>query len=108
MEKWRQPWFPWVIYAATIASALPIGAILAASNPKPEGACSGIGFGCSLYGWDAVGFAYIIFGIPFAVVFAVVLGVLSLPAVRRPWLATAVSACGFLVPWLLTLTVLMS
>lgn len=108
MEKWRRPWFPWVFYAATMASALPIGAILAASNPLPEGACSGIGFGCSLYGWDAVGFAFIIFGIPFAVVFAVVLGVLSLPSIRRPWLATVAAIGGFAVPWLLTFTVLLS
>ena len=107
METWRRPWFPWTISAATIASALPIGALLAAANPMPEGACSGIGFGCSLYGWDAAGFALMIFGIPFAVVLAVVLGVLSIPAIRRPWLASTVAACGLAVPWLFTLLVLL-
>lgn len=100
MERCRRPRFPWMIYAATIASAVPIGAILATSNPMPEGACSGIGFGCSLYGWDAVGFAYLIFGVPFAVTFAVILGVLSLPSIRRPWLTSAVATIGFALPWL--------
>ena len=106
MNRWRSPWFPWVVYAATLASLLPVGAILAVTNPMPEGACSGIGFGCSLYGWDAVGFGLIIFGIPFLVVFAVVLGVLSLPAIRRPAVSAGCAAVGFAIPWLFMLYVL--
>lgn len=74
----------------------------------PEGACSGIGFGCSLYGWDAVGVAYLIFGIPFAVMLAVILGVLSLPSIRRPWLTVAVATTGFALPWLLAVAVLLT
>ena len=106
MKRWRSPWSPWLVYLATFISLLPIGTVLAVTNPMPEGACSGIGFGCSLYGWDAVAFGMIIFGVPFVTLLAVVLGVLSIPALRRPPLALLVAGLGFAVPWLFLLVVL--
>ena len=107
MTDWRTPWFPWLIYAAAMVSLLPIGAVLAVTNPMPEGACSGIGWGCSLYGWDAVALGMVIFGAPYAVLFAIVLGVLTLPAFRHPAVATATAAVGFAVPWVFMLVVLL-
>src|SRR5687768_13595643 len=56
---------PWVLYLLSLA-LLPVAtAVVAIANPMPEGACSGIGWGCSLYGWDAALFGLVIVGVPF-------------------------------------------
>ena len=93
----------WTLYALTIASGLPLAAIIAAATPMPEGACSGIGFGCSLYGWDAAGLALLILGVPYALGLTLVLGLLSLLPERHAPIATGVAAVGLAVPWVLTL-----
>jgi hypothetical protein len=102
----REPWpgparryVPWLLYLLTLLSAYPIGAILAAASPQPDGACSGIGFGCTLYGWDAAGFMLMIVGIPYALGLAFVLAVLGfLPWRWRP-VQAVVATVGLAVPW---------
>lgn len=94
----------WTLYLLTLLSALPLAAVIATSTPMPEGACSGIGFGCSLYGWDAAGFLLMIFGIPYALVLAVALGVLSLLPARRAVIAAVVAGVGLAIPWLFVMT----
>jgi len=95
----RKRLVPWVLYLLTLLSAWPVGEILARSAPQPAGACSGIGFGCSLYGWDAAGFVLFVLGIPFAAGLAVVLGVLSFLPERFAPVTTAVALAGLAVPW---------
>ena len=90
----------WLLFATTLASALPLAAIIAAATPMPEGACSGIGWGCSLYGWDAAGFALVIFGVPYAVLLAATLVILSFVGRRA---APTVGWIGLLVPWIVVL-----
>lgn len=91
----------WTLYLLTLLSALPLAALLAAANPMPEGACSGIGFGCSLYGWDAAGFALLVLGVPYAVGLAVVIGLLCLLPDRLAVVVTIVAGIGLAVPWVL-------
>ncbi|MEN3273851.1 MAG: hypothetical protein V7636_2612 [Actinomycetota bacterium] len=86
------------LYLLTLASALPLGALIASANP-PDGGCSGIGFGCSLYGWDAAGFALLFAGVPYAVILAALLGVLCLLPRRCAGVAQVVAALGLAVPW---------
>jgi hypothetical protein len=95
----RRRLVPWLAYLLTLLSAWPVGEVVARSTPQPEGACSGIGFGCSLYGWDAAGFLLMVVGIPFALVLAVVLAVLSILPERFAPAATAVALVGLAVPW---------
>ena len=93
-------WTPWLLYLATLLSALPLGAIIARESPQPPGACSGIGFGCSLYGWDAAGFALLFLGVPYAVGLAVVLGLLHLVPRRLGFIHVGMAAIGLAVPWI--------
>jgi hypothetical protein len=96
---------PWVLYLLTLASAYPLGAVITHSLPQPEGSCSGIGFGCSLYGWDAAQFFLLMFGLPYAAVLAIVLGLLGfLPDRWRP-AQTVVAAVGLAVPWALVVAI---
>ena len=97
--------FHWFLYMATLASALPIAAVIAWATPMPEGACSGIGWGCSLYEWDAAGFALVIFGVPYAAAVATVLFILSFVGKRA---APAVGWIGLLIPWAFTLLLVLS
>lgn len=92
---------PWAVYAATLLSALPLAAVVAVTNPQPEGACSGIGFGCSLYGWDAAAFLLIFLGLPYIVGLAVLLGLLALLPPRLAAVRTGVAWTGLAVPWVL-------
>ncbi|MFP5326202.1 MAG: hypothetical protein ACLGHT_01825 [Acidimicrobiia bacterium] len=87
----------WFIYAATIASGLPLGAVVAAANQMPEGGCSGIGFGCSLYGWSAAGVLLLIVGLPYALLLGTVLVVLSFAGRRA---AVPVAWVGLAIPWI--------
>jgi len=59
-------WLPHSIWA--LLALGPFGAYLAwlSQTALPDGQCSGIGWGCSLAGWDAVGLTLIIFGAPLA------------------------------------------
>ena len=89
----------WILFLLTLVSALPIAAVIAAAHPMPEGACSGIGFGCSLYGWDVAGFALLFLGVPYALGLATLLGVLCLLPDRWAGIVTAVAGLGLAVPW---------
>jgi hypothetical protein len=82
-----------------LASALPLGALIASANPA-DGGCSGIGFGCSLYGWDAAGFALLLLGVPYAVILAALLGVLCVLPRRYAGIVEVVAGLGLAVPWL--------
>jgi hypothetical protein len=96
----RRPWFPWLLYLVTLVSAWPLGAIMAAAYPQPAGSCSGIGFGCSLYGWDLAAFALYVLGIPYAAALALVLGLLALLPDRWAPLQVTVAVVGLAVPWM--------
>lgn len=89
----------WILYLLTLLSALPLAALLAATTPMPDGACSGIGFGCSLYGWDAAGFTLLFIGVPYVLGLGVLLGLLSLLPERIAVIATVVGGLGLAVPW---------
>lgn len=86
------------IYVLMLVSAVPLGAIMAAANPMPPGGCSGLGFGCSLYGWDGVAFVAVLFGAPYVFVLGVALLVLA-KVRRRPDLARVVAWGGLVVFW---------
>ena len=57
-------WLPHAVWAGIIV--IPFFLWLAALSQKelPEGTCSGIGWGCELAGWDAVGITLIFVGVP--------------------------------------------
>lgn len=90
---------PWVLYVVMLLSAPLVGLALATATSQPPGACSGIGWGCSLYGWDLVGFVLIVVGLPFALVLMGAIALLELLRLRP--LATGVAALGVVAPWLL-------
>jgi hypothetical protein len=95
----RRALTPWLLYLATLCSALPIAGIVAAASPQPPGACSGIGWGCSLYGWDAAGFLLLLVGAPYAIVLALAVGALSFLPVRLRPFQIGVASIGLAVPW---------
>ena len=90
----------WFLYAATLASALPLAAVIAAATPMPEGGCSGIGWGCSLYGWDAAAVMLIIIGVPYALALGILLLILSFVGRAA---APIVAWVGLAVPWAVVL-----
>lgn len=102
MPTWNGCRAPWALYLLTLASAWPLGAMVAKSMPRPPDAQSGIGFGASLYGWDAAGFLLVVFGIPYATVLAVALALLSLLPERLRFIPTGVALIGLAVPWIFT------
>ena len=95
----------WSLYALTLTSALPIAAIVAAAWPQPDDACSGIGFGCSLYGWDAAGFMLWILGVPYALILGVVLVIATALGPRARPVAVGLAVVGLLVPWIAALAI---
>jgi hypothetical protein len=90
-----------VLYLVTLLSAWPIGAVVADATPQPAGACSGIGFGCSLYGWDAAAFVLLYVGAPYALGLGLLVGLLGLLPPRWRAIQTAAAAGGLVFPWLL-------
>ena len=95
----------WTLYALTLASALPIAAIIAAASPQPDDACSGIGLGCSLYGYDAASFMLGLVGIPYALVLGVLLAIATVLGPRARPVAVGLAVVGLLVPWVAALAV---
>lgn len=95
-SPWRAG--PWVLYLLTLASALPLGAVVAAAHPRSPGDCEGIGFGCRLYGWDVAGFLLLVLGTPYALALGAVLGLLTLSPRLLP-LQTLVALAGLAAPW---------
>ena len=59
---------PGRLYVATVALVAVATAVVAISNPRPEGACTGIGWGCSLYGWQHALVGLMFVGLPFLLV----------------------------------------
>ena len=59
---------PGRLYVATIALVAVATVVVAIGNPRPEGACSGIGWGCSLYGWEHALVGLMVVGVPFLLV----------------------------------------
>lgn len=57
-------WIPHVAWAGLIVIPLVFWMAVLSQSELPPGQCSGIGWGCSLAGWDAVAFALIIIGVP--------------------------------------------
>ena len=96
---------PWLLYVLTLMSAGPLAALVAWQTPQPPGACSGIGWGCSLYGWDAAGFMLLLFGVPYAAVLGTVLAVLGAFGVSNA-LRRAVASVGLATPWVFIAAVL--
>ena len=99
----RRTWTPWLTYLATLLSAWPLGAIVAASHPLEGDACSGIGFGCSRYGWDLAGFLLMFLGIPYAFGLLIVLVTLSLVGDQGRVVPTVAAVVGLAVPWVFVL-----
>jgi hypothetical protein len=92
----------WALYLLTLLSAWPLGAMVAKSMQRPPGATSGIGFGASLYGWDAAGFLLVLLGIPYAAILAIVLALLTLLPQRLQLIPVSVGLIGLAVPWTFT------
>ena len=57
-------WIPHVAWAGLIVIPFVFWMAVLSQSELPPGQCSGIGWGCSLAGWDAVAFALIIIGVP--------------------------------------------
>ena len=98
-----RPVTPWVACGLTVLSGLPIGAILAADNPKPAGSCSGIGFGCSLYGWDLARFALLFAGLPYVILLLVMVALTGLLPGRWRIAQVVVALAGLALPWVVVL-----
>jgi hypothetical protein len=89
---------PSALYLLTLLSAFPLGAMVAAAMPQ-SGPCSGIGFGCSLHGWDAAWFLLGLLGMPYAIALAAVLALLSALPERLRAIQTGVAVVGLAIPW---------
>jgi len=57
-------WIPHTAWAGLIVIPFVFWMAVLSQSELPPGQCSGIGWGCSLAGWDAVAFALIIIGVP--------------------------------------------
>ena len=57
-------WEPHVVWAGIIVVPFVAWMLWLSQTELPEGTCSGIGWGCELAGWDAVGIALLFIGIP--------------------------------------------
>ena len=57
-------WLPHAVWAGIIVIPFVLWLAALSQSELPEGTCSGIGWGCELAGWDAVGITLIFVGIP--------------------------------------------
>lgn len=57
-------WLPHAVWAGVIVIPFFLSMLALSQTELPEGRCSGIGWGCELAGWDAVGIALLFLGIP--------------------------------------------
>ena len=57
-------WLPHTVWAGVIVIPFFASMLALSQTELPEGTCSGIGWGCELAGWDAVGIVVLFFGIP--------------------------------------------
>ena len=60
-------WVAHAVWAGAILVPFLVWMAILSQSELPPGQCSGIGWGCSLAGWDAVGVAAVIVGIPLLV-----------------------------------------
>lgn len=86
---------PHAVWAVVVV--VPFGAYLAwlSQTTLPPGQCTGLGWGCSVAGWDAVGLAAIIYGVPLAALWFA--GHLLIALIRR---RRRSPAPALPVPWL--------
>ena len=89
---------PWILYGISLLLLPVVATAVAVANPRPQGACSGIGFGCSLYGWDAALLGLLVLGLPFAVGMGLLLGLTSLLGDRFHFLRVAVACLAIAGP----------
>jgi phosphoglycerol transferase MdoB-like AlkP superfamily enzyme len=61
-------WEPHAVWAGIIVFPFVAWMLWLSQTELPEGTCSGIGWGCELAGWDAVGIALLFVGIPLLLV----------------------------------------
>ena len=55
---------PCTVWVGVIVIPFFVWMLALSRTEPPEGRCSGIGSGCELAGWDAVGIVVLFFGIP--------------------------------------------
>jgi hypothetical protein len=82
----------------------PLALVLYAGSPKPGDYghnCGGIGFGEVPCGWDAVAFTFIFLGVPYAVIYAGVVGSSELLGGRFTLGRSIIALVGASVPWVL-------
>lgn len=89
--RWESPWTPYVLM---LLSAMPLAALAARANPMPQGSCSGIGFGCSLYGWDLVGLVALVVGVPYVTVLGIAIFLLTRLPRRLEWMPLVMGWLG--------------
>ena len=81
-----QTWTPHAVWAGSIVIPFVIWMGVVSQSELPPGQCSGIGWGCSLAGWDAVGVGLIFIGVPLLLLLLVghlIIGVAQLVRSRR-------------------------
>lgn len=61
-------WLPHAVWAGVLVIPFAAWMVALSQTELPEGTCSGMGWGCSLAGWDAVGIALLFIGIPLLLV----------------------------------------
>jgi len=61
-------WLPHAVWAGIIVIPFLLWMAALSQTELPEGTCSGIGWGCEVAGWDAVGIAVLFIGIPLLLV----------------------------------------
>lgn len=57
-------WQPHAVWAGIIVIPFTAWMIWLSQTELPDGTCSGIGWGCEVAGWDAVGIALLFVGVP--------------------------------------------
>lgn len=81
-----RPWARHALWAGTLLVPFAVYLAWLSQTSLPSGTCSGIGFGCSLAGGDAVEVALLFLGIPLALLWLtghVVIGVIIAVGDRR-------------------------
>lgn len=64
-------WLPHTVWAGVIVVPFVLWMAALSQTELPEGTCSGLGWGCEVAGWDAVGIALIFVGVPLLLVLVV-------------------------------------
>lgn len=89
----------------------PLAFVWSAVGPQPGDPginCGGMGWGEMPCGWDAVGIAYLVIGVPFAAGSVAALTMLEILGARAQSARLAVSVLFSTVPWAFALYVVVS